>query len=212
LTSFSWTWRNAATGARLDSRPAQVRNVEFTLYGPDFAQCSENDYDIFYQQFTEASVTNFTVSPPIPWDNPLWQIEYKDDLNNTYTLNYAFGNLYEVYGANSFSGVDCDPTDNGFTHLGSATNSATFAGSYNYYLVRAPKHNVVKIDTVRGSNGSYYGTSYTGNTADYLNIGGAPDGLYATLGQTPRGFYTGGYFVVNASGQGLTSLTVYLAP
>ena len=176
LTSVSWTYRHPSTGANLGPRPGFVRRVEFTLYGPDFAQCSENDYDIFYRQVTDPGITNFIVSPPIPWSNPLWQIGYVDDLNNTYTLNYSFGNLYQVFGANSLTGVDCDPMLDGWTLLGSATNTATFIGSYDYYLIRAPKHNVAKIDAVRGSNSSYYGTSYTGNTADAQNIDGPPDG------------------------------------
>ena len=143
----------------------------------------------------------------------MFQFEYEDTLKNSYTLNYSFGNLYEVYGGNSYAGVDyCDPVGSGFTLLGSATNAATFSGAYNVYLVRAPKHNVVKVDTVRGSNGLYYSTHITGNTSDYQNIGGAPDGLYATVGPTPWGFFTGGLFVIDATGHGLSSLTVYISP
>lgn len=213
LTSMSWSYRQPGTGAGLGARPNYITRVGFALYGPDYSLCGENDNDIYYREFTNPGVTNFAVTPPIPWSNPLWQIEYEDDLRNKYSFNYSFGNLYEVYGVNSFSGVDyCSPTNYGFKLLGSATSTTTFTGAYNYYLIRAPKHNVVKVDTVRGSNGSYYGTTYTGNTANWQYIGGTPDGQFATLGQTSRGFYTGGFFVINALGHGISSVTVYTAP
>jgi Immunoglobulin I-set domain len=213
LHGVSWTYRNMTTGAPLGARPNFISRVAFDFYGPDFTECGEYDSGVLFREFSSAGTTNFTISPPLLWSNVLLQIEYKDTLDNTYTLNYSFGNLYEVYGANSFSAIDyCDPVNSGFTRLGSATNTATFPGAYVYYLVRVPKHNVVKVDTTRGSNGSYFGTTYTGNVTDYLKIGGVPDNQYAVVGPTPRGTFTGGFFVINAAGLGLTGITVYVLP
>lgn len=212
LVSMSWTYRNPGTGTVLAALPDYVTDAYVSLYGPDFTRCGENDYTIFEKSIGRTE-TNHVFSPPIVWSNAMFQFEYEDTLKNSYTMNYSFGNLYEVWGGNSFSGLPyCDPAASGFTLLGSATNTATFAGGYNVYLIRAPKHNVLKVDTVRGSDGLYYPTHITGNTSDYQNIGGAPDGLYATVGPTPRGFFTGGFFVTDATGRGLSSVTVYVSP
>ena len=105
-----------------------------------------------------------------------------------------------------------DPASHGFTLLGSATNTSTFTGSYSVYVIRVPKHNVVNIDAVLGSNGIYYSSYTTGNTSDYQNIGGPPDGMYAVVGLTKRGYYTGGFIVIDATGKNLSSITVFTSP
>jgi hypothetical protein len=213
LVSLSWAYRNPASGAVLGSVADRIARIKFSIYGGDFTRCGPDDNTIFETPLFDSSVTNFVLSSPIVWSNLMLAFTYEDTLNNSYLFFSSFGNLYEVYGANSYSDIDyCNPTASGFMLLGSATNTATFTGAYNYYLVRAPKHNVVKVDTVRGSNGLYYNTYVTGNTSDYQYIGGPPDGLCATVGPTPRGFYTGGLFVIDAIGQSLSSITVYTVP
>jgi hypothetical protein len=122
---------------------------------------------------------------------------------------------YEVYGGNAY--LPCggtqgyDPSQYGYTFLGTATSSATFTGSYSYYTIVTRDFNVIHLDTVQGSNGAYFGTTSTGNTADYANVGGGPDGQYATVGANRMS--GGGYVDINASGSALlSSITVYIAP
>jgi hypothetical protein len=214
LTSVSWSYRNPDTGAVLASIPDFIESMEFSIYGPDYTQCGADDGTVFESPSNLGrQMTNWVLDVPMLWSNAMVQFKYEDTLKNTYRAYYTFGTVYEVFGANSYGALDyCDPAASGFTLLGSATSTATIAGAYNYYLVRVPKHNVVKVDTVQGSNQSYYPTYVTGNTSDYQNIGGAPDGLYATVGPTGRGFYTGGMFLIDAAGHGLTSLTVITVP
>ena len=134
--------------------------------------------------------------------------------SNSYGFLYSFGNQYEVWGGEgSLSEVDVyNPSASGLTFLGSATNTSTFFGAYSIYVVYVPKHNVVKVDTVEGSNGSYYDTYYTGNVTDWKYIGGPADGLYAIIGVTEYGFHSGGGFGIDATGSGLSWLKVFVGP
>jgi len=70
--------------------------------------------------------------------------------------------------------------------------------------------NVAYIDTVEGSTGLYYNTYTTGNVEPYQNIGGSPDGNYAELGGEHLG--AGGFVLIDASGDGLSSITVHIKP
>ncbi|MBU0639863.1 MAG: hypothetical protein KKB50_13425 [Planctomycetes bacterium] len=82
---------------------------------------------------------------------------------------------------------------NEFTCLGSATMSDTFPGGYRYYVIGAI--NTVALDAVCLPNGTYTGGINHGNTRDYENISGPPDGATATVGfQSSGGTYRG--FVV----------------
>jgi hypothetical protein len=97
----------------------------------------------------------------------------------------------------------------GFTLLGTATSTHTFAASASFlqYIVVTRDMNVAHVDAVRCSDGAYYGTNNTGNTSDYLLIGGPPDGRAANVG---TGFI-GGYFTIDPAAA-TTSITVYIAP
>lgn len=121
---------------------------------------------------------------------------------------------YEVYGGNTqltCGGTDgYDPSQYGYTFLGTAVSSATFTGSYSYYTIVTRDFNVIHLDTVQGSNGAYFGTQSTGNATPYLNIGGAPDGLYATVGANRMS--GGGYVDIDASSASLSSITVHIVP
>lgn len=123
-------------------------------------------------------------------------------------------NTYEVYGGNTpltCGGTDgYDPSQYGYTFLGTAVSSATFTASYKYYTIVTRDFNVIHLDTVQGSNGAYFGTNSTGNTLNYLNIGGSPDGSYATVGQDRMS--GGGYVDVDASSVSLTSIVVHVVP
>lgn len=130
------------------------------------------------------------------------------------------GKQFEVYGGASFSTTETnywekgyDPAAYGYVLLGSATNTATFTGSYNVYIVRAPPYNIARVDTVRGTSlggGTYYSTYITGNTTNWLNVGGPPDGFFAEVGVLH--LEKGGFIVIDATGQGLSSLTVFISP
>jgi hypothetical protein len=124
-------------------------------------------------------------------------------------------NKYEVYGGDSFSMDEqrwfdkgYDPRAYGYTFIGSATNTSTFSGAYKMYIIHTAPYNVAKVDTVRGSTGSYYSASGDGNTSNWQNIGGPEDGLFAEVGATQLD--RGGFVVIDATEHHLTSLMVYV--
>lgn len=124
----------------------------------------------------------------------------------------SVGSTYEVYGGETYlSGTDgYNPEEHGYTLLGTASSTQTFSGSYSYYIIVTRPVNIAYVDTVQGSNGAYYGTNTTGNTTDYTNVGGAPDGNSAAVGGLYNGT-SGGYIVIDASGDSLSSITVYVS-
>ena len=105
----------------------------------------------------------------------------------------------------------CDPKAS--LSLGTATTTATFNGSYNFYIIRTSPCNVVKIDAVLGTHpggGTWYTANIGGNITDWPNVEGPPDGLLAQLGVATSD--NAGFIVLDATGAGLTSITVYVAP
>ncbi len=130
------------------------------------------------------------------------------------------GNRFEVYGGASFSATEpnwwvkvYDPLFYKYTPLGTATTTATFTGSYSFYIIRTSPGNVVNIDAVLGTRpggGTWYAPNIGGNITDWQNVEGPPDGLFAQLGIA--GVDNAGFIVVDAAGAGLTSITVYVAP
>ncbi len=218
LHSVSWTYRNSITGADLGASPVFKKKIDFSIYGGDYNLFGQNDYTVFESSEISDNSTNYVFSPPVEWTNSMFVVTYGDSLRNNYTYFYSFGNLYQVYGGNSsVTGNNWweqgyDPESHSFTLLGSATNTSTFTGSYSVYVIRVPKHNVVNIDAVRGANGIYYSSYITGNTSNLQNIGGPPDGMYAVVGPTERGYYTGGFIVIDATGKNLSSITVFTSP
>jgi len=75
-----------------------------------------------------------------------------------------------------------DPGDHGYTLLGeSEGETMTFNGQYTYYVILARE--LVQVDCIRGSDGTYYeGNLTTGNTDMWWNITGPPDFEYASIG------------------------------
>ncbi|MFA5119391.1 MAG: right-handed parallel beta-helix repeat-containing protein, partial [Candidatus Omnitrophota bacterium] len=124
--------------------------------------------------------------------------------------NATANKWYEVYGGNTYiSGPDgYDPASHGYTFLGADIFTQTYTGTYGYYIIRTPSGNPVMVDTAQGSSGSYYATYTTGNTSEYWNVGGAPDGAYATVGNNDYN-YPGGYIVIDPP-DGNTSLKVFV--
>jgi hypothetical protein len=130
------------------------------------------------------------------------------------------GNRFEVYGGASFSTTEpnwwvkaYDPLFYAYTPLGTATTTATFNGSYNFYLIRTSPGNVVNIDAVLGTHpggGTWYPANIGGNITDWPNVEGPPDGVFAQLGIAYCD--NAGFIVLDATGAGLTSITVYVAP
>ena len=121
---------------------------------------------------------------------------------------------YEVYGGNSYlpcGGVEgYNPQNNAYTFLGSATTSRIFSGSFSYYVVLTRDLNIIQLDAVQGSDGTYYGTTSTGNTTDFASIAGPPDAQFAIVGAGR--ISGGGYVDIDASASAPGSLTVILAP
>jgi len=122
------------------------------------------------------------------------------------------GTTYKVYGGDTYisDGVDgYHPENHGYTLLGTGTTTKTFndPSTYNYYIIVTYDGNVAKVDAVQGSDDSYYGTWNTGNTSDWGNVAGDPDGQFASVGQG-RG-YQGGFIFIDPI-PGNSSLKVYI--
>lgn len=125
--------------------------------------------------------------------------------------------IYQVWGGNFFSTTEpnwwekgYNPDEHGYVLLGAADTTTTFNGSYPFYIIRTPPRYSFTVDAVQGSDGTYFGANITGNADGWWNIGGPPDGAGAVLGQA--GSDPGGFVVIDATGYGLSSLTVYLVP
>jgi hypothetical protein len=124
-------------------------------------------------------------------------------------------NLYEVWGGDT--ALECGstagyhPESNGYTLLGTATSTQSFAGSssFSHYVIVTRDFNITHVDAVLCSDGAYYGTTSTGNTSDWDEIAGPPDGQAATVGAGTMG--SGGYVTIDPA-DATTSITVYIAP
>jgi len=129
----------------------------------------------------------------------------------------GIGAAYEVWGG----ATDYRPQPDGSDHyyniqqqdydfLGAADATATFSGDYPFYVVAA--RYPVGVDAVEGSDGAFApGSSYTGNTRDPQNMGGAPDGLSALVGthDAPDSFR--GFALIENPGS-WTDVTVHTTP
>jgi len=125
------------------------------------------------------------------------------------------GTEYSVYGGSSFTTTEPSswekgyhPEQHGYTYLGKASNTATFNGSYNYYIITTKPGNMAPVDAVQGSDGSYYRADIGSNITQWQNISGAPDGTYGLIAGNSGGDYYG--FIVICPSTPITSLTVYL--
>jgi hypothetical protein len=161
------------------------------------------------------SMTNRTMTMTIPTNGMSLPSMFLRLVCSTNPLpEPTVGKQYEVYGGASFTNVDgYDPASYGYVLLGSATNTATFTGSYNVYIVRAPPYNIARVDTVRGissGGGTYFPTYNCGNTTNWLNVGGPPDGFFAEVGVLH--LEKGGFIEIDATGYGLFALTVFISP
>ncbi len=121
-------------------------------------------------------------------------------VNNDATLAGVFPTLtqqdwfpsgFEIWGGNT-NFID-DPRANiifsnidkyGYTRLGqSSGGNLTALGNFQYYVIVA--RGTTLVDSVRGSTGDYYnGPLVTSNVMNPDNILGAPDSLFATIGDT----------------------------
>jgi hypothetical protein len=148
-------------------------------------------------------------------------------LNNDATLGGVFPGMtqsdwlsrgFEVWGGNTdlrnqpgnwhlLYNID----QQGYTKLGESGGSTrTFSGNYQYYVIAARGRFL--LDSIQGSNGTFYnGSLTTGNTESWENIDGATDSLYATVGED-RFLDLGGDsfsgYVAIANPGGWTGLTV----
>ena len=120
------------------------------------------------------------------------------------------GAIYYVFGGDTFIfGEDgYRPDQRGYVELGSGSHTETFTGSYPYYIVMIYEGNKAAIDTVRGSNGLYYGTVTTGNTLGSGNVGGPADSQCAVVGGLNL-LDERGYILIDADGDDLSFVTVY---
>ena len=160
------------------------------------------------------SITNRTMTMTMPTNAMSFPSLFLRLACSTNRLPEPPTNQYQVFGGASFTNVNgYDPASYGYALLGTDTDTATFTGSYNVYIVRVPPNNVARIDTVRGlssGGGTYFSTHITGNTTNWLNVGGPPDGFFAEVGDIHNA--TGGFIVIDATGYGLSSVTVFISP
>jgi len=116
---------------------------------------------------------------------------------------------YRVWGGSApVSGDIGDPAAQGYVLLGRSHKSGSFSGNYSYYLIQTPGGYIAYVDAVQGSNGSYFGVATSLHSRCVSNVGGAPDGASCIVGGSNAG-YLPGYILINASGQGLSGITVY---
>jgi uncharacterized repeat protein (TIGR01451 family) len=97
---------------------------------------------------------------------------------------------YEVWGGETFLDgyFDIDEIEaNGYVKLGESDGkTATFSGEYTYYLIAT--RGQFALDSIEGSNGSYYSSFESSGQWDMLNISdennllGPPDGQTAIVG------------------------------
>jgi hypothetical protein len=124
---------------------------------------------------------------------------------------------YEVWGGtgdlgcSSFDGHN--PELYGYTFLGSARDTHTFAGRYPWYYVVTRDLNQVRVDTVETFAGWFPGSQCTGNVDSYQAMAGAPDGAACTVGagSAPGLGYRGGYLRIGPE-TATTTIEVYVLP
>lgn len=99
------------------------------------------------------------------------------------------GTEYHVYGGDTFTTDEPSwwekgyyPEEYGYVYLGSANRTATFNGDYAIYIIMTCEGNKAPVDTVQGSDGSFFGTDTTANTLFWWNVGQPPDFNYALVG------------------------------
>ncbi|MBU4372500.1 MAG: hypothetical protein KKD68_11585, partial [Proteobacteria bacterium] len=199
---------------------AQLNEARLTLIGAidDYMTASEK---IRNDNVVQAGAEELFSLEPDNYDEGLLRenlVKIKTSLQGNTTADLVtdrMGTEYSVYGGTSFSTTDPSSGENGYhpelygyTFLGKASDTATFSGAYNCYIIATKPGNMAPVDTVRGSDGAYFSTYETGGTSNPGNIGGLPNGTYALIG----GYFGGGYrgFIVIRPSTPIDSLTVYL--
>ena len=126
---------------------------------------------------------------------------------------------YRVYGGDSFSTTEPewwqkghDPIGYGYTYIGEASSTAEFNGAYNIYIIKTATTTPFYLDAIRGSNGEYIpqlnnGSAATGNADPdaFDAVKGVPDQIGLRIGVEGNS----GFYVLMATGKGLSGITVY---
>jgi hypothetical protein len=95
------------------------------------------------------------------------------------------GATYKVYGTNQPGALDdwenlYRAPPQGWTFVGAAAATDTFAGGYLSYLIQTEYAYQVAVDAMEAGAGHYYADGlWTGNVEGWGNLFGAPDGNYA---------------------------------
>jgi len=148
-------------------------------------------------------------------------------INNTYCYKTAFLSLvctfmmhtwcvgypyYEVWGGdtdytgeNEYWNYFYNIADQDYTLLGEANTTATFTGTYAFYVIFT--RNTIHVDAVEGSDQTYAHSAWFGNTENGDNLYGAPNEEYAEIG-TDAG--TPGFAVVENPGE-WDAVTVWIS-
>lgn len=221
--SGSWNAYHTTIGVPGERGPDRLQvnqsdsNVTFNIYfkqGGSSTGTGTINGDHFTASWTDADGCSVSVEGTVNGDTAtgtwsdnggqsgIWRAERSSTPDNQ--------GLYNVYGGNVYISdvAGYDPVAHGYTLLGTASFTKTFFGNFDYYLIGSQNNSTVRVDTVQGSNGNYYQTFTTGNTEDYLNIGGPPDGAVAIIGHTNPGHEICGYILIDARNDNLTSITV----
>jgi len=165
----------------------------------DFTE-ADTHYSITGQLTDGVLSGDYEISNELPLEHGTWTATRGWATATTY---HVFGGDHLLTGANGYN-----PEDQGFTDLGSASGIHTFGGAYPYYCVVVYPVNIINVDALQLSNGDYVSNiNAAGNTENYFNATGAPDGEYAGVGALFDGS-SGGYLCINASEANSTSLKV----
>jgi hypothetical protein len=125
----------------------------------------------------------------------------------------ALGSIYTVWGGYDYI---CDtlaysPQYHGYHRLGIDSVTQSFwCSNCPYVIIHTDYNCIARVDAVEGNNGLYYSSYCTGNTIEPGNIGGPPDGYYATVGGQFNGS-SRGYALIDTSQDSLFLITVYIA-
>ncbi len=125
------------------------------------------------------------------------------------------GSHYEVYGgSNVLEGrAGREPLRHGYRLLGRAMGSHTFYGSYPLYLILVGEGNVLRLDALQFSDGSFLdlNTVAQEDIRELPKARGIPDMKFALVGISAEGRYEGGYLLLKPRVRENSSVTVFVA-
>lgn len=176
--------------------------------------CNTDIYDGLWNIRATNQAMSITTPSPTNSNNP--QLFIRVVCSRDPLPEAVLGIGYQVYGGDSFTTDEprwwkkgYNPATYGYSLLGSATNTSTFSGKHNVYIIRTARYNVANLDAVfLGNVGYYEGGVSSGDTPNWENVTGPPDGQFAPVGGD--GSPEGGFIVIHPHNPNATSITVHI--